>query len=116
MNYVNATPHAIALRGEGATRILEPWGQPIRLLTRPGALYRSESGIEIYRPSRFLGVTDLPPSAPDTYVIVSQIAAMAIAANHPERPDIVYPASGPYSGVERDQTGVLSIRKLIFAN
>jgi hypothetical protein len=81
-----------------------------------GPAVTSEDGVTIHAPSRTIGIQNLPDSRPKTYLIVSQIAALAAAKLCPDRTDIVYPATSPYQGAERDENGILAVSRLIRAS
>lgn len=116
MKIINKTPHVISLKFEDHLQIIEPTGPPVRVKTRLGRPVLTENGVTVHQPSRVTGLQHLPDLEPDTFVVISQITAMVAARLHPERTDLVYPATSAYHGAERDERGVLSVMRLIRAS
>jgi hypothetical protein len=112
----NRTPHVISIKYDDRVEILEPAGKPVRVKSRLGKPVWSENGLTVHSSSTNIGLQHLPPPEPDTLVVVSQIAALVAARLHPERTDVVFPATSSYHGAERDGRGVLTISRLIRAS
>lgn len=116
MKIVNVTPHVIALKYDDGIRVIEPTGPPVRVNSRLGRPDWSENGLTVHTPSKGVKLQNLPPPAPDTLFVVSQICALTAAQLYPDRVDLVYPATSAYHGAERGEKGVLTIQRLIRAN
>lgn len=113
---INRTPHAIALVGtDGKTRIIEKSGSPVRIETSPGACLGHVFTIPIHAPPTVVRLSNLPIRRENAIYVVSQIAAMGVAAFHPDRDDIVYPGTGPKDGARRANQQILSATQLIRA-
>jgi hypothetical protein len=116
MNIINRTPHAIALVGtDGATRIYEKTGAPVRIETAPSDQVDSISSVPVHAAPRVLRISNLPQRQEGVTIVVSQIAAMGIAAMHPDRTDVVYPGTGPADKPQRSHKTVLAATRLIRA-
>lgn len=109
-------PHAIAVLTEGGeVRIIEPTRPPARVLSKTGEKIERVQGIAIHEPSSYGGIVGLPPKRHATIVVVSQLAAMAIAATMPDRTDVAYPDTSPDAGAARSGGRVLTVQRLIRA-
>jgi hypothetical protein len=116
MEILNRTPHAIALiGGDGVTRIIEKTGSPVRIETEPSDQVDTVDTVPVHAPPRVVRISNLPPRQDSVTVVVSQIAAMGIAALHPERTDVVYPGTGPGDKALRTQKTVFAATRLIRA-
>ncbi len=115
MIFRNLTPHAVSLLGLSGARILDRPEKACRILTASGELLEEYDGIGIYSPAQFERIVNLPEPREGVTFIVSQLSALAVAALHGSRADIVYPATRAMDGAVRDGNGVISVRKLIRA-
>jgi hypothetical protein len=113
----NRCPHAICVvDAAGDRRIIEPSGPPVRIETVPGDAVGLAGGIAVHASPGWKCISNLPPRREDTTVIVSQLVALAVAALHPERGDVVYPGTDPRDGASRVRgRGVMSVTRLIRA-
>lgn len=111
----NLTPHVISVKTDGRISVLEPDGNAVRVKSRLGKVIVVEDGITIHGPARITGLQHLPDPQPGTLLVVSQITAAAVAQLHPERDDIVYPATSKFHGAERDTKGVKAVSRFIRA-
>jgi hypothetical protein len=116
MKIENRTPHAIALKHEDCVRVIEPTRPPVRVSSRLGKPDWTENGITVHHPSKGVKLQNLPPPVPDTLLVVSQICAIVAAKQHPDRVDLVYPATSVYHGAERGDGGVITVQRLIRAS
>ncbi len=113
---INKTPHAIALTGsDGVTRVIDKTGQPVRIETEASDQVDAICKVPVYRAPRVTGISNLPPRRPGVTIVVSQIAALGIAALHPDRDDVVYPGTGPGDAARRVKRSVISASRLIRA-
>jgi hypothetical protein len=116
MQIINRTPHAIALVGsDGVTRIINKTGSPVRVETAPSEQVDTIDTVPIHAAPRVLRITNLPAAREGVINVVSQIAALAIAALHPDRRDIVYPGTGPTDKPQRVRKEMLAATRLIRA-
>ncbi len=116
MEYENRTPHAVGLlREDGTISVLEPVQPPVRIAERMNREVAREDGIVIHDPSTFEGVEHLPRKQDGRMVVVSRLAALLIGALHPDRTDVVYPATSQKHGARRDKRGPIAVRRLIRA-
>lgn len=117
MNIENLTPHPITLwspMGPPGPDGTIPYECPVatypvsaRGFIRAEMLYHPSLAGDDYQTLAFGEVSDVPPAAPGTLYVVSEITARALAAQHPRRLDFVVvrdivrdggnvPASGPH--------------------
>lgn len=116
LHIANRTPHAISLLTEdGVVRLIEPTRPPVRVLSETGLEIGTVQGVALHRPSAFGGLSGLPERRHATVVVVSQLAAMAVAAIHPDRDDVFYPDTSPQGGAWRDNGRVLAVKRLLRA-
>jgi len=110
MKLVNLTPHAITLFVDGGTITIPPSGQVLRaeetstiqfhlpLLEGEVPVKRVEYGVPNF----------VPEQMPDTYYIVSALAAQALRRHQPERNDFLIVADA----VRDDQGRIVGARAL----
>ena len=118
MELENRTPHPITIhRQDGSRLVLPAVKPPVRLDLEPGPQEdRLVAGLPVHSPVILKGVVGLPPRREGVLVLVSQLAALAVQALHPERDDVVHPATGPRQGARRDGCGtVLGVRAVVRA-
>jgi hypothetical protein len=116
MQIINLTPHAIALEGEdGDTRIIDQAGPAVRVETEPGGRIGVINTVPLHAPSRFVRIANLPEQSDETVYVVSQIAALAIAAMMPWRSDVVYPGAAAGDRARRTPHGLIAVSRLIRA-
>ena len=115
MKIENRTPHAVALRqADGGMSLLPPVHPPVRLQFTPGQLEDATvAGVPVHGPSQLLGIAGLPPPREGVLLLVSQLAALGIGALHPERRDVVHPATGAHKGVRRDERGIVAVSAIV---
>ena len=115
MQFETRTPQAIALRRrDGSHSNLPPVAPAVRLELAAGPVERGLlGGMPIRGKVTLKGVSGLPAPRDGVMLVVSQMAALAIAAIHPERTDCLHPASGLSRAVTRDRDGVSSVAALI---
>ena len=113
---INRTPHVIALIGaDGTTRIIEKSGSPVRIETASGEKIDQVQTVPVHAPSAVLRISNLPPRRDNTIIVVSQIAAMGVAALHPDRTDVCYPGTGPADRPQRINKTIIAATRLIRA-
>lgn len=116
LHITNRTPHAISLLSEdGSVRLIEPIRPPVRIVSETGLEVDKVQGVSLHSPSAFGGLSGLPDRRHATVVVVSQLAAMAVAAIHPDRDDVFYPDTSPSGGAWRDNGRVLAVKRLLRA-
>jgi hypothetical protein len=113
----NRCPHSIAVvDASGRERTIPKSGLSVRIETMPGPIVGFADGIPVHAPPRWKGIAHLPPLREGVTIIVSQIVALAIAALHPDRWDVVYPGTAPADGASRRLgRGVVCVSRLIRA-
>ena len=104
MKIENRCPHSVTLWDKyGQPLVLTPTQPPVRLLTISANQVGEVMGVPIHGPAGFAGVQFLPDKRADTFIIVSQMTAMAVSALHPDRDDVVYPGTAPHDHPVRDK-------------
>lgn len=120
MRIENRCPHDITLmRDDGTTFTIPPTKPAVRIKTNSGPAVSAVSGIPIHGPPRFNRIVNLPPQRDGIAIVVSQIAALAISALHPDRADVFYPGTAPEDGAQRQEDGtrrILCVKRLIQAS
>lgn len=110
MKLVNLTPHTINLVTDGGTITIPPSGQVLRaeeMSTIQFHLTLQEGDVPVKRME--YGVPNfVPERAPDTYYIVSALAAQALRRHQPERNDFLVVADA----VRDDQGRIIGARAL----
>jgi hypothetical protein len=110
---INLTPHPVTLlTSSGEPVELMPSGSVARLVWAPAGSERIEvegNSVEVLSAIGLPIVTGLPEVRPNVLLVVSALVAL----HYPYRPDLVFPATGPGDGAERDERGqITGIRRL----
>ena len=116
MKIINHCPHPISLEGaDGTITTIRPKRPAVRIETRPGEYLYDIQTVPVYSASTYERIANLPEKKDGTLIVVSQICAIMINALHPERDDVVFPATAPLDFPTRDASGVRSVTRLIRA-
>jgi len=114
MQLVNLTPHAINLITDGGTITIPPSGQVLRAEETATVLWHltiQEGEVPVKVPVKRMeyGVPNfIPEQKPDTYYIVSALAAQALRRHQPERNDFLIVTDA----VRDDQGRIVGARAL----
>lgn len=105
MRFVNLTPHALTIEGVGT---IEPSGSVARCATHRVVL-GARSGVRVV--AQFMGVVEgLPPSSPDTILVVSAMV-LGMVAQDRRGVDVYAPDTGPDAVRENGQ--IVAVRGLV---
>jgi len=110
MKLVNLTPHAITLFVDGGTITIPPSGEVLRAeetSTIQFHLTLQEGEVPVKK-MEYGAPNFVPAQMPDTYYIVSALAAQALRRHHPDRNDFLVVADA----VRDDQGRIIGARAL----
>ena len=100
MNFVNLTPHPIAIRKDGIDTTFAPSGLVARVSEADNVFLGSVDGFPVLGKTKFGDVLDLPSPVEGSIFIVSGMVAANIA-----RSDVYSPATGPKDEAIRNEKG-----------
>lgn len=119
MRIENRCPHSITLVDpSGQSVTIDKQRPSVRIRTSSGPRVGEINGVPLHGPPRFTAILNLPPKQGGVVYVVSQLAALAIAALSPDRDDVCYPGTAPEDNAVRSNEGrrsVLSVSRLIRA-
>jgi hypothetical protein len=109
MVIVNLTPHQICLRGSEGTVIIEPEDFPARVVSsEQGEKIGAAYGVDLYTPSTWGEVENLPDPEEGVIYVVSSLVASRLS-----REDVYSPGTSYNDGAVRENGQVVAVTRLI---